>query len=103
MADAEVLNIELCWSPAAQQLELKTLQLPAGSRVADALAALPAGLQWERVGIWGHKVELEDVLSGGDRVEVYRGLTVDPMEARRRRLAVQGRPRASRHRPQRKG
>ena len=100
MAGADWLQIELCWSPAAQQLELRTLSLPPGSRVVDALAALPAGLQWERVGIWGHKVEPADALTHGDRVEVYRGLTVDPMEARRRRLAVQGRPRASRHRPQ---
>ncbi|MBB5205998.1 hypothetical protein HNQ51_003329 [Inhella inkyongensis] len=97
-----MLQIELCWSPAAQRLELQVLSLPPGSLVRDALAALPADLLWERVGVWGHKVELEDALTHGDRVEVYRGLTVDPMEARRRRLAVQGRPRASRHRPQRK-
>ena len=38
-------------------------------------------------GIFGKRAQLETRLSPGDRVEVYRGLAIDPKEARRRRAA----------------
>ncbi len=102
MAGAEhMLTVELAWSPAPGQVEVRSLSLPAGATVSDALAALPADAPQQRVGIWGHKAEPSERLSHGDRVEVYRPLTVDPMEARRRRHQVQGGGRriVSRHRP----
>lgn len=102
MAVAEpALQVELAWSPAPGQIELRSLSLPAGATVADALALLPADVPQQLVGIWGHKAERSEPLSQGDRVEVYRPLTVDPMEARRRRHQVQGGGRriVSRHRP----
>jgi hypothetical protein len=37
------------------------------------------------VGIWGRRVTREQRLNCGDRVEVYRELVRDPMEARRLR------------------
>lgn len=97
----QVLQVELAWSPAPGQVKVKSLSLPAGATVADALAALPAGVPQQHIGIWGHKAERSEGLSHGDRVEVYRPLTVDPMEARRRRHQVQGGGRriVSRHRP----
>lgn len=102
MAGAEqALQVELAWSPAPGAVEVRALSLPAGATVADALAQLPAGVPQQAIGIWGHKAERGDRLSNGDRVEVYRALTVDPMEARRRRHQVQGGGRriVSRHRP----
>lgn len=42
------------------------------------------------VGIWGKKTGLHHVLQGGDRLEVYRGLLVDPKVARRERFRQQG-------------
>jgi len=102
MAGAEqYVQVELAWSPAPGQVEVKRLSLPAGASVADALATLPAGVPQQAIGIWGHKAERNERLSDGDRVEVYRPLTVDPMEARRRRHQVQGGGRriVSRHRP----
>jgi len=39
-------------------------------------------------GIFGRMVPLDTPLSDGDRVEIYRPLTVDPKEARRRRSAL---------------
>lgn len=60
------------------------LSLPAGSRVADAIAA--AGMAAEgNVGIFGRAVALDAPLADGDRVEIYRALAIDPKEARRRR------------------
>ena len=40
------------------------------------------------VGIFGKAVALEHVLSALDQVEIYRPLTVDPKEARRRRVRL---------------
>lgn len=41
-------------------------------------------------GIWGRVQPLGTVLAEGDRVEVYRALTIDPKDARRARFAQQG-------------
>lgn len=50
--------------------------------------ALAAG-QWS-VGVWGRKERPGHVLRERDRIEVVRGLNVDPKEARRVRYRAQG-------------
>ena len=71
------------------------LELPMDATVADALAAAqhvatdaPA-LLWESVsvGIFGVMCAREFVFADGDRIEIYRPLTVDPRAARRERAA----------------
>jgi uncharacterized protein len=42
------------------------------------------------LGVWGHKVAGTQPLKPGDRVELYRPLTVDPKVARRERFVKQG-------------
>lgn len=37
------------------------------------------------VGIWGKPKTLETLVQAGDRIEIYRPLTISPMEARRLR------------------
>lgn len=44
-----------------------------------------AGIDLARVGIWGRRCGLDDVVRDGDRIELYRPLTADPKEVRRRR------------------
>lgn len=44
------------------------------------------------VGIYGERVKYDTVLSDGDRVEIYRPLLIDPMEARRLRAQSQKKP-----------
>jgi len=67
------------------------LVVPAGTSaweaVTMALPRLPAGLVPDpsRLGIFAKKVAPERPLEAGDRVEIYRPLILDPMEARRRR------------------
>jgi putative ubiquitin-RnfH superfamily antitoxin RatB of RatAB toxin-antitoxin module len=39
------------------------------------------------VGIFSRKVELDQILRAGDRVEVYRPLIADPKESRRERAS----------------
>ncbi|MFP5373853.1 MAG: RnfH family protein [Gammaproteobacteria bacterium] len=67
----------------------RRLRLAAGSTVADAVAA--ACLQPELLAqvdgyaIHGLRVETDERLCDGDRVELLRPLQMDPKEARRRR------------------
>ncbi len=74
-----------------------SVSLPAGSSVADALRAsgwLEAhGLDLDtlRCGVWGRVQPLDHPLRDGDRIELYRPLTVDPKEARRLRYKKQRR------------
>lgn len=66
--------------------EQAALALPAGSTVADALAACPLDLTGTAgYAIHGERVEAGRVLQDGDRLELLAPLLVDPKEARRRR------------------
>ena len=100
-APSGLILVELAWSAAPQQLGRMALQLPAGS---TALAALRASGLAEQLGaqvldslvlaLWGRVIHLATVLRHHDRLELLRGLQVDPKEARRLRLRRDGiRPR----------
>lgn len=89
---AEAITVEVVHVTAQGEVFHRSIALPAGATVAAAidqsgvldaipdLVADPA-----RLGVFSHKVGLEHVLKDGDRVEIYRSLTLDPKEARRRR------------------
>lgn len=87
-----MLHVTVCWSPAPREVLERSLQLPAGATVADAVrasgfAAAPAAGE---LGIWGRRCGAEQPLREGDRVEIYRALRVDPKVARRERFRKQG-------------
>ena len=72
----------------------RELEMPVGATVADAIEL--SGLAGDfpdyavselPVGVWGRRVSRSQVLQDGDRVEVYRELRVDPMDARRLRAS----------------
>jgi putative ubiquitin-RnfH superfamily antitoxin RatB of RatAB toxin-antitoxin module len=69
------------------------LVVPSGTTAWEAAelakSALPAGVSPDpsHLGIFARKVSAERVLEEGDRVELYRPLILDPMEARRRRAS----------------
>jgi uncharacterized protein len=102
---AEFIEVEVAAGWAERQV-LVALTLPAGSQVADAIAAaelerrLP-GLEVDpaRLGIYGRRCGLDRVLESGDRVEVYQALKADPKEVRRQLAELE---RAGRSRPGRK-
>lgn len=85
------LAIEVVYAlPQASFVRL--LSLPRGSRVADAIAASGVCVEHPQidaghsdVGIWGRRTGPDELLSDGDRVEIYRPLRVDPKQARRER------------------
>ena len=43
-------------------------------------------LDVNQVGIFGEIVTLDQIVSAGDRIEIYRDLETDPMQARRLRV-----------------
>jgi putative ubiquitin-RnfH superfamily antitoxin RatB of RatAB toxin-antitoxin module len=86
------MRVEVAYAlPDAQYV--MELTLADGATVADALSRVKTApgfvdldLEQMRVGIYGSVVlDRTQRLEEGDRVEVYRPLTVDPMTARRLR------------------
>ncbi|PXV60642.1 hypothetical protein SAMN04487785_102368 [Dyella jiangningensis] len=88
---AEPVTVEVVYAEPSRRW-LRKVTLPAGSTVAQAIEA--SGVAREvpglvvdaaRLGIFSRKVTPDHVVGEGDRVEIYRPLTLDPKEARRRR------------------
>ena len=85
------MRIEVVLAMPEKQ-ELLTLDLTAGATVVDAIeqsgiVAMFDGFELDvaKVGIFGQKVTMEQVLRDGDRVEIYRPLLIDPKEVRRQK------------------
>ncbi len=86
----EKLNVEVAYAEPEKQL-IKSLQIEVGTTAIEAVRHSGifeefAGLQDSgelELGIFGKKCEHGEVLQAGDRVEIYRPLLVDPMQARR--------------------
>lgn len=96
------INVEVAVGMAPRLVARRGLALRPGATVREALSASglldqPGGPTWALitsgqwfVGIWGRRTELDHVLRERDRIELYRGLLVDPKEARRLRYRVNG-------------
>lgn len=92
---AEQIRVEVVHARPDKQV-LLALNVAPGTTLGEAIEesgireAFP-GLEVDpdRVGVFGRKAELGDVLQAGDRVEIYRPLLADPKEARRKRAARQ--------------
>ena len=94
--DAQITVI-LVFSVAPRRVNELCVHATLGSVVAGVLAQVApqmgislAQLQGLELGIWGKKVGLNHPLLDGDRLELYRALTVDPKVARRERFVRQG-------------
>ncbi len=87
-----LVRVAIACSPSAGRAIEIALELPAPATALDAVHA--SGL-FERhpelalgapmIGIWGRACAPQTLLADGDRVEIYRPLTMDPNEARRLR------------------
>lgn len=87
MIQVDIVGIDA----ATHKTWLKTVSLPASAKVSDALAA--AGLsQPAEVAVFNESVTADHPLADGDRVDVLSPLAVDPMTARRLRLAAKSTP-----------
>ncbi|WJV63318.1 RnfH family protein [Pectobacteriaceae bacterium C52] len=85
------LHVEVVYALPDRQY-LRSLTLADGSTVEQAVVASgllalrpDIDLSINKVGIYSRPVRLTDVLSEGDRVEIYRPLIADPKELRRQR------------------
>jgi uncharacterized protein len=88
-------HVEVVYGAAARQVDLVALVMPPSGTVRDALIASGLlerhGLSIDvvRCGVWGRRCDPAQLLRDGDRVEIYRGLAVDPKESRRLRYKGQ--------------
>jgi putative ubiquitin-RnfH superfamily antitoxin RatB of RatAB toxin-antitoxin module len=82
---AEPLAVEVVLALPGGQV-VKALTVPAGTTALQAVVlagvTIPADAA---LGVFARRVEPGHVLAAGDRVEIYRPLLADPMDARRRR------------------
>jgi len=86
------IRVGVAFSPQAGRAFELTLELEAPATAFDAIRASGVlerhpelALGEPTIGIWGRACPPETVLGDGDRVELYRPLTMDPNEARRLR------------------
>ena len=88
------MRVEVAYGTAERQalIALEVEEGPEGATVARVLRVAAAREPFSRlplesmpVGVFGRPVERDTVLGPGDRLELYRPLTMDPKEARRRR------------------
>lgn len=86
-----LIVVEVVYLDPEQQW-VKAVRVVEGSSVMDAVmasgaaAVVPGGqVDPERLGIYSRRVPADQIVQAGDRIEIYRPLQLDPMEARRRR------------------
>jgi len=91
---AELIEIEVAYAKANQQTVLRLLMANT-STVEQAIINSGILQQWpeidlkkNKVGIFGQICELNKVLNAGDRIEIYRPLQKDPMDARRQKAKI---------------
>lgn len=85
------MNVGVCYAEVDRQLWLR-LEVPDESTIQEAihlsgvLTLYPEiDLAKQKVGIFGKIAQLETPVKEGDRVEIYRAITVDPQTVQRRR------------------
>ncbi len=91
MVESQEIKVEVAYTLPHEQCLLE-LRLGQGASVNDAiqisgiLQRFPQiDLTKQKVGVFGQFVELDAILSDGDRVEIYRPLEISPKQARRLR------------------
>jgi putative ubiquitin-RnfH superfamily antitoxin RatB of RatAB toxin-antitoxin module len=93
MSDIEMITVEVAYALPKKQKIVELLVEPGTTALQ---AAQRSGLEKEfpeidystvKLGIFGLKPAHEHALRPGDRVEIYRPLTSDPKEVRRKRAA----------------
>jgi len=96
---AQMLRVQVCYA-RPDTVFLEELDVAPGVTLEQAIRASGVltrapeiDLTVCTVGIYGKVKPLDTPLWASDRVEIYRPLQADPMEARRRRVAKKGKSR----------
>lgn len=90
------ITVQVCFAPLPPGAPaMIDLLVAPGTTLAQAIAMSGAAdrmVGWDpascRTGIWGKLRPADTVLRERDRIEIYRPLTADPKEARRKRAGV---------------
>lgn len=88
-----MVRVELVYVASDKSLVHLKLSLGLGATVADALnesgvLITNPEVKGLPVGIFAKQVTLDTLLKSGDRIEIYRPLTLDPKEKRRQRAKI---------------
>ena len=89
---SKLIEIEVAYALPKNQI-LKCLKVPYGTTVAQAVQLSGVYKKFSEIqpdnknlGVFGKLVRPETILHNHDRVEIYRPITVDPKEKRRKRV-----------------
>ena len=95
MVDENFISVFVSYAVSGKQ-EVLTIQVPIKSNVKQAIEMSGIMQKYTEIdfsknsfGIYGKVVQLDQALQEHDRIEVYRSLIVDPMQARRVRANLQ--------------
>jgi putative ubiquitin-RnfH superfamily antitoxin RatB of RatAB toxin-antitoxin module len=91
MVEVKMIHVQVCYATKEKvcKLDLQVaeqsdiFQVIRQSRILENFPEID--LDRNRIGIFGKLKTISDMVREGDRVEIYRALSADPMEARRRR------------------
>ena len=94
LESAEPITVEVVYATADLQ-RVWAVSIATGATAEEAVRATDVATVFPEVdlehlmlGIYGNRIETDQVLKSGDRVEIYRPLSTDPREARRRLAAA---------------
>lgn len=89
MAMNKMIAVEVAYAKLNEQ-KIIALEVEEGSTIAAViqqsgiLEKFPEiNLEKQKVGVFSKARKLSDKVSAGDRIEIYRALTIDPKDARR--------------------
>lgn len=89
------MKIEVAYANKTRQY-LQLFEIPEGSTIQEAIKISSLLFEFPEihlanvtVGIFSKKANLSTILHSGDRIEIYRPLTIDPMQKRRRLAEIQ--------------
>ncbi|HUH59936.1 MAG TPA: RnfH family protein [Candidimonas sp.] len=92
-AEQDTILIQLVYA-TPQRIWRHDMRVCRGCSAGQAIDASPFAAEFPEyahhvpaIGIYGQACARERVLDDGDRIEIYRPLSFDPMESRRRRAA----------------
>ncbi|OGT59617.1 MAG: hypothetical protein A3E85_04690 [Gammaproteobacteria bacterium RIFCSPHIGHO2_12_FULL_45_12] len=91
---SDLIQVEVAYASVKEQRVVQ-VSLPVGSTLLAAIQASGVlevfpdiDLARQKVGVFSKRRQLTDEVKEGDRVEIYRSLQAQPMEARRSKSAV---------------
>jgi uncharacterized protein len=89
------MNVGVCYAVADRQLWMR-IDVPDGSNVEQVISLSGILQQFpeidlvqQKVGIFGKLTKLDVEIKDGDRVEIYRQITADPKQVKRRRATAE--------------